>query len=656
MTKIKFSILFFLLAFQSVVAQDEPFYKSYSWEEEPTYNTEVETNFGTNILKHAIVTEFYYEGDNLVEYFLEHLVIKLDSDDAIESHNKVYIPFSSSAEVDISKARVITANKEIRVLDDSKILTSEDQETGQRYKYFAFEGIEKGSIIDYYYVVKKHPAYKGKRLTFQSTSPKKNVSFDFFSPKNLAFVFKSYNGLPEAKIDTLSDAKFHWKMIADNIEALEEETFSAYNASKGFIVYKLNKNLVNNNIGFASHSTTTKNLYAFYYPEYSKKVNELINKFISKIDITDKENFETIIREIESYIKTTVYISDTSDDALENLEQILTKDIASESGVIKLYISIFRTLGIKHELVFTSNRQDLKFDKDFEAINFLTDVLFYFPDFKTYLSPEEIDTRYGYPPAYLTDNYGLFVKEVNLSGFKSGVGKVRYIDAIKAENTFDNMIINVEFDKDDLTENVIGLNRSMSGYYAMYIQPFIHLANKEDKEDLIDSFAKNLDDNAEILEKKVVNDDPKLFGKKPFEVNISFKSDAFTEIAGEKIFLKIGELIGQQTQMYQEKKRILPIENEFNRAYLRTINVHIPEGYKVVNLEDINISNSYALNGQDIVSFKSFYELDNNILKIKADEHYRKNIMDVSLFEEFRKVINSAADFNKIILVLESIK
>ena len=218
------------------------------------------------------------------------------------------------------------------------------------------------------------------------------------------------------------------------------------------------------------------------------------------------------------------------------------------------------------------------------------------------------------------------------------------------------MVINVEFVKDDLTQNIINLKRSMSGYYAMYIQPFLHLANKEDKEDLIDSFAKNLNENVEILDKEIKNDDPKMFGIEPLKIDISFKSDAFIETAGKKILLKVGELIGQQTQMYQEKKRVLPIENEFNRSYIRTISVTIPEGYRIVNLDDININNSYALDGEEIVSFKSFYELNNNILEIKADEYYRKNIIDISLFEEFRKVINSAADFNKVILILEPIK
>ena len=116
---------------------------------------------------------------------------------------------------------------------------------------------------------------------------------------------------------------------------------------------------------------------------------------------------------------------------------------------------------------------------------------------------------------------------------------------------------------------------------------------------------------------------------------------------------KVGELIGQQIQMYQEKIRVLPVESEFNRSYFWTINIKIPEGYKIVNLDDLNINNSYSVGDKKIVSFHSFYEVNENIVKITADEHYRENIIDVSLFEEYRKVINSAADFNKLTLVLQ---
>ena len=139
-------------------------------------------------------------------------------------------------------------------------------------------------------------------------------------------------------------------------------------------------------------------------------------------------------------------------------------------------------------------------------------------------------------------------------------------------------------------------------------------------------------------------------------VNIEFNSEAFIERAGPKVLLKVGELISEQTQLYQEKLRTLDVENEFNRTYERTIEVVIPEGFQVTNLEDIVIDNAYEESGKEVISFRSSYELDGNILRIKADEYYRVNIMKKEVFEEFRTVINSAADFNKVVLILEPAK
>jgi len=149
------------------------------------------------------------------------------------------------------------------------------------------------------------------------------------------------------------------------------------------------------------------------------------------------------------------------------------------------------------------------------------------------------------------------------------------------------------------------------------------------------------------------NDESELFGVKPLQFIVDFTSEAFVEKAGKKYLFKLGDIIGPQIQLYQEKERVLPLEEQFHRSYFRKININIPEGYKISNLEDINIDKSYTENGLEMFSFKSYYKLENNIVKITADEHYRENKVRVDLYEKYRTVINSAADFNKIVLLLE---
>jgi hypothetical protein len=637
-----------------LLAQEVPFYKNYSWKENPDFSVKANDSSSIKGLKDKIISEFIFEGDDLVEYFLEHKVVLLNSDERIEEYNKIYLPYSNTSDLLISKARVIKPNGDIVELDDSKILTAEDEETQRIYKYFAFEGIEKGSIIEYYYVVKRDPEYSGKRLTFQSTYDKKNVGFDLYSPLNLVFKFKSFNDLPKISRDTLSEKKLHWTMRASEISGLEEELQASYDASRAFIIYKLDQNLSNNKKNITSYSKVSQNLYNFYYKEISRREQKKLDKFLDEAGIKPLMEKDDLLRTLESNIKTNIYLG-KGGNAGSDLEDVLDRKVANSAGMVKLFISLFRTLDIKHELILTSDRQDLRFDPEFEANTFLNEFLFYFPSTDKYMAPTDFDSRYGFPTAYLTDTYGLHIKEVSLGDFKTATGKIKYINPIPAEETVDKMIIDVNFNPQDLTSTTIKLDRSMGGYYAMYMQPFMNIIPQEKKTELIENFAKRLDESASIKSKEMRNADPALFGIKPLQFVLDFESEAFVEKAGNRYLFKVGDLIGRQIQMYQENVRKLPLEDEFKRTYYRTINIKIPEGYRVANAEEINIDNSFFKDGKKVLMFKSSYEMDGDTLKITADEFYKINKISKEFFEDYRTVVNSAADFNKVTLVLEPI-
>ena len=166
MTPVKNFILILFISCNSI-AQTAPFYESYNWETTPSYQIEGLDNDMVAI-KDKVVTEFYFEDQNLTEYYLEHKILWLNSDDRIEEYNKIYLPFSNNATLQVSKARVIKKTGEVIELDESKILSAENEESGRKYKYFALEGIEKESIIEYYYVVKRRPKYQGARVDIQN--------------------------------------------------------------------------------------------------------------------------------------------------------------------------------------------------------------------------------------------------------------------------------------------------------------------------------------------------------------------------------------------------------------------------------------------------------------------------------------------------------
>ena len=648
---INFILILFITS--NSLAQTAPFYEGYNWETNPSYNIE-ESDKDMVAIKDKIVTEFYFEDQNLTEYYLEHKILWLNSDDRIEEYNKIYLAFSNKTSLKVSKARVIKKTGEIIELDESKILSAENEETGRKYNYFALEGLQKGSIVEYYYVIKRRPTYQGARVDIQNDYNKKAVEFDLYAPSNLLFTFKSFNLNSTVTKDETSTEKMHWQLAIKDVVGIDKEEQSPYRAALGYVMYKLHQNTANNII-ITSYNEVAQNLFAFYYPEYNEEETKLINKFAKNIKLNnDEENEEKKARIIDLYIKENIYISDNDSENLKNLSNVINTKTANETGIVKLYVALFKKFNITHEMVLTSNRTKLKFDREFEATNFLQEFLFYFPASKKYLSPSKFGTRFGFPPPYYMDNYGLFVTGYNINGKRKAFSEVKYIEGIPASSSTDEMVINLYFNKEDFSQNTITLERKLNGYYAMNIQPFMNLIPANRKNEVIDeAFAQNTDKNAKVLKRVLINEDPSLFGVKPFVVKFDISSEYFVEKAGNKYLFKLGDLIGPQMEMYQEKKRILPLEAEFNRSYYRTIKIHIPEGYKISNLDDITIKNSYTAKGKELFIFDSYYTLDGNILTVTADEHYRESIVAPEIFEAYRTVINSAADFNKVTLILE---
>jgi hypothetical protein len=269
------------------------------------------------------------------------------------------------------------------------------------------------------------------------------------------------------------------------------------------------------------------------------------------------------------------------------------------------------------------------------------------------MSPSKITSRLGLPPPELTGHHGLFVREVALNEFRTGVGRVEFIEPAPYDKSYDNILVKVSFDAKDLTKTELLIERETGGYYAAFLQPILHLANEKARDELIDEHIRFLNKNMQILSKEVHNDDAESYGIRPFRVITKVKTDAFVEKAGGKFLFKLGELIGPQVEMYQERERKLPVESQFNRGYARKIVVEIPAGYRIHNLEGIDIHNAYATGGDTLFLFHSAHALEGSRLTVTADEYYKVMDVELPLFEQYRTVINSAADFNKVTLLIE---
>lgn len=646
----KLLLLLSLLFGYTFTHADELFYENYKWDE--PIKLPLETDEDKIVLKDKEVVEFAHQKNTFYEFNLTHKIVYLGTSKQVESNNKLYIPLYSDAEVLEPKARVIKPNNEIVELDKSKILTSKDEETGQSYKYFAFEGLEEGSIIEYQYVIKRNANYDGARRFIQSNYPIHQYEFDVYAPWNLVFVFKVMNDTNTVQLDTTMTEKNHWYLHLDSIPKLEDEFDAPYYWLIKKLSYKLDRILNSGERDYTSYGKLSTSYYTSVYEKVEKSETKAISKLLKEIKVPKNADDEEKIRTAENYLKSNIRVVEFSAPELTDISSITSTKVASKFGITRLFANLLNKMGIKHELVLTCETTYGRFDKEFESYINVTDYLIYFPGIKKYIAPTEFEYRLGIIPASFADNYGLFIEETSLGDFKTGIGTTKYIKPLPYEETLHNLDVKVALN-DDLSEVNLDISKATKGLYAVYTQPYLGIVNEEVRKNIVEEDLKSLLEHMEIEEWGLKNDDANLVGIEPLVINCKAQYNDLIENAGDKYLVKVGELIGPQMELYSKDERKLPVYSDFKRYYERKIVVEIPEGFKIANLDDLNINTSYNKDGEDILKFESKYNLNGSTLTIDIIEYYDQMYFEVEEYPNYRAVINSASDFNKVVLVFE---
>jgi hypothetical protein len=334
------------------------------------------------------------------------------------------------------------------------------------------------------------------------------------------------------------------------------------------------------------------------------------------------------------------------------MDAILEFKNTDDAGITKLFAAVFNNLKIDYQLVLTTNRQDVRFDPKFEAYNFLDEYLFFFPSLNKYLCPGAVGYRLGLIPNNFTNNYGLFIKLITIGGITNAMGEINFIEPLSFDQTKHNHSVKVDFTK-SVEQPVINYELILEGYYAQPFQPYYSFITPDQQKDVDDFIIKNMLPGVTVSEYTIENKGIENLALKPLIIKAKSNSSSLVDRAGNKYLFKIGELIGPQVEMYQEEERKFDIENDFNRSYYREITFIIPEGYKVNNLEALRLNVELKEDGNPTSYFTSEYELKGYTVIVKVHEDYKSIYYPRERFPEYRNVINAAADFNKIVLVLE---
>jgi hypothetical protein len=314
--------------------------------------------------------------------------------------------------------------------------------------------------------------------------------------------------------------------------------------------------------------------------------------------------------------------------------------------------ALLNEANIKFELVVTCNQVNREFDPDFNGWNFLDDYLIYFPDLDKIIVPSEQGVRLGIVPFNYQGAFALFLHPISYNEqLKTLAYDVRKIPVADHKKNADSLLINLNINLHQMTLEAV-IHRVMTGELAASFQSFWQFGDEENHKNVINSMFNMGNQNTTIVKWSIQNEKPDQIGITPIIWDVDLTAHSLLEIAGDDIIVKIGESIGEQSELYQDSERKLPIRTSASHNYYRKIEFHIPDGYFITNLSDLNMNVEMMNNNSISCCFKSWYEINNDRLIIFSKEYYTELGYPAERFEDYRKVINAAADFNKKTIVL----
>jgi len=627
-------------------------YKDYDFPEGvPSYDSSLK-QYEEAVIDYQYSLEFVINENSELLYKFVMYTTLVNSDEAIEANNKIYLS-ANNTDYLFQKARVIKPDGSMRNLNKSDIKEGTYENDGReiKYNYYALEGLEKGSIIQQATLQKKQPSYYGDLIYLQGNEFRLKQDFELIAPSYLIFDFKTLNGDFEVEKDTNESEINRWYVELDSTARIKDQGGFYPDVVKQGLLYKLDRHTTQNRADITTYSNAAQYMHEQVNPELSKKQEKALRKMLKDMDLNGKAELEQIYA-IESYVKDNFQIVDNNTEQLTDLDIILENKAMGSTGSTMLFESLLKLMEIENQLVVTTDRSELRFDPEFEAYLYLDEYLLYFPDHELYIAPTVQFGRKKYIPKLWTDNYGLFISTVELGDISTAVAEIKYIEPLSASENFDKMTIEVDF-SESIANPEIEVTKEMMGYTATFLQPYFQLMDEEAVSNLKSSITSMVHEDIKSEDVEFTNTDTEDYGVNPLKLHFTTNQHPFVEQAGEDYLFKIGELIGPQMEMYQESERQFPVEADNNRSYQRTITFKVPEGYQVKNLEKLNFIKGNGNRENASMYFSSKVTEKDGVYTVYSEEFYEQTKVPLDEYESYAEVINAAADFNKIVLVLE---
>lgn len=594
--------------------------------------------------RHAV--EYYYEGDSARGYILRmrelvHKVIRLNTQQGVTAYSQLRIPING--ELVYRDARTWMPDGTHRKLPDEAYYTVEPPD-GTQEVIFAFRGAQVGGRVEFIYMIERPAALSGMFM-LQSKIPVQDAVFEFITPSYIKLDIITKRS-PQAK--TRFDPALHrnkntWLIGATNIPPLgDHRTFRRSDPQR--ICYRIAENKRDRSKALSWQDIGSRYSEALY-PRLSEETRqelkaELAQAFSALDESADQEKK---IRALIDHIQRTFrYIPDNHSRAVSQLENVLNHRVANWQGILRLYGALFWQADIKHQPVLTSDKRQIAMDVNFPSWDFIQRILFYFPEQETFFAPLQTNYRYGLLPPETVANRALFLNPTGTHAlFWTNVGVIR--QDYEIENRIAaayELEINTKTNQVDLQAN-----RTLEGYKAVHNDPKAFFGQRVSTSSVPVERARRDVSQLTFSEKRVSDWKQEQHG--------AWKSATLLESSGKTLLLRIGDLFQLSAQEAPVKDTKSPIHLDYPEAYYTEVEVRIPEGYLIRNLEDLRRDVVYEKNGYRM-GMSCTYDLEAGRVRIRMREFYDQAAYPPALNDIFHQIQSAVWKLRNTVLILEA--
>lgn len=583
--------------------------------------------------------------DEVYIYETHHMKTKINkiTDD---SNNEIFISKINVSEIVDVKSKIINDDTTATYgFEEMKKMINKST-SSENYNYYKIPGIKEQDIVEVIYTVKRDFNFNGNKI-IEESYPILSSKFILIE-NNFKSNIKIYNSFNSFVEDTLIDGKKSKLINFKNLDATSNEQYSTPIANKIKVSYQCYEN--REDVSQTEYwNNLVQNLRELFFPSSINPIAiDLFNE-IQKNNISIPENEISISNKIDEYIKNNFIISDDDDPNLNEISYIFDNKISNDFSIIQVYTNLLKAAKVDYEVAISCNRYFLKFDPELFDPNQLREFVIYLPNSEKYISPNRIEYRVSEAPDDLLGNYGVFIDK-NLDYYFSEI--------TQSDKNFSEIKKKIEISiPKNLKKLKIKENRSFSGYWAIMNRNYVSLSENEETDFLIDYFT-----ISGLNNKKVTNYNIKNFNNSnnsfntPLKINSTITTTELIEEVDGLVYLKVGKVIGLQSNLFDDNKRINEIEINFPNSYEYEIDIEIPNGYRVSDYSELNKSKEFiSVDGSISAKFDSKVTLNNNKIYIVIEEFYKNLRYDKGRYQEFREVINAAAKFYESSVTLEEI-